>query len=131
MRAHLELLGRLHLVWGGFGLLAGVSLLILAAGAALAPAGADSGLRLGAIIIAAAAVPPFAGGALSLWASGALGRRDRRGRLGALALALPNLFVLPFGTALGIYSYWVLLNDQVRALFEGDSPRRFPAESGQ
>lgn len=120
MRAHLDLLARLHVVWGGFGLLGGVSLLILAAGAALSPAGAGSRLRLGAIIVAAAAAVPLAGGALSLWTGRALARRDPRGRLGALALGLPNLFLLPFGTALGIYSYWVLLNDHVRDMFAGN-----------
>ena len=29
-------------------------------------------------------------------------------------LAVPNLFVLPFGTALGIYALWVLLHDETR-----------------
>jgi len=117
MRAHLDLLARLHLVWGGFGLLGGLSLLILAAGAALAPAEPGSRLRLGAIIIAAAAGVPLAGGAMSLWTGRALARREPRGRLGALALGLPNLFLLPFGTALGIYSYWVLLNNHGRDVF--------------
>jgi hypothetical protein len=122
MRAHLELLGRLYLVWGGLGLLAGVSLSMLAAGAALTPAEAGSGMRVGAVIIAAVAALPLGGGILSLWTGFALRRRDTRGRLGALALGVPNLFVLPFGTALGIYSYWVLLNDQVRELFEQHDP---------
>ena len=106
------------MVWGAFGLLAGVSLLILASGAAAAASG-DPGSRLaiGAIIIALAASLPIAGGALSLWTGRALRRGEPRGRLGALTLGLPNLFVLPFGTALGIYSYWVLLNNQVREMF--------------
>lgn len=120
MRAHLDLLGRLHVVWGGFGVLAGASLLILAAGAALTPGDGASRLRLGAIIIAAAASLPMLGGLLSVWAGRALRRREPRGRLGALVLGLPNLFVLPFGTALGIYSYWVLLNDSVRQMFHHD-----------
>ena len=118
MHAHLDLLGRLYLVWGGFGVLAGVSLAVLAAGAALTPAGPASRLQLGAIIIATVAALPMIGGLLSLWTGRALRRREPRGRLGGLALGLPNLFVLPFGTALGIYSYWVLLNDQVRGMFE-------------
>ena len=29
-----------------------------------------------------------------------------------------NLFVLPFGTALAIYTFWVLLHNDARALFE-------------
>ena len=123
MRAHLDLLGRLFVVWGAFGLLGGVSLLILAAGAALAPTVPGSRLRLGAIIIAAAALLPLAGGALSLWTGRALARREPRGRLGALALGLANVFLLPFGTALGIYSYWVLLNNNVREVFAGTGNR--------
>jgi hypothetical protein len=40
-------------------------------------------------------------------------------------LAVLNLFVLPFGTALAIYTFWVLLHDDARALFEaaGDADR--------
>lgn len=122
MRAHLDLLGRLYVVWGAFGLLAGVALGILAAGAAAASTGVGSRLGIGALIIASAAVLPAAGGVLALWVGRALDRREPRGRLGALALGLPNLFVLPFGTALGVYSYWVLLNNQVREMF-AEAPR--------
>jgi hypothetical protein len=131
MRAHLDLLARLHQVWGGFGLLAGVSLLILAAGAALAPAGPESRLRLGAIVIATVAVLPLAGGAAAFWTGRALRRRQPRGRVAALVLGVLNLFVLPFGTALGIYSYWVLLNNQVRGMFEpaDHTAGRFAASS--
>ena len=38
-----------------------------------------------------------------------------------LALALTNLLVLPFGTALGIYAVWVLLTNEGRHLFETGS----------
>lgn len=117
VRAHLDLLGRLYVVWGAFGVLAGAALALLAAGAAASAGTANSPLGIGAIIIAGAAVLPAAGGALAWWVGRALDRRAPRGRLGALVLGLPNLFVLPFGTALGIYSYWVLLNNQVREMF--------------
>ena len=42
----------------------------------------------------------------------------RRDGLLALGLAVLNLFVLPFGTALAIYAFWVLLHNESRALFE-------------
>ena len=45
-------------------------------------------------------------------------RRQPAGRLVTLALAVPNLFILPFGTALGIYAFWVLLHNEARAQFE-------------
>jgi hypothetical protein len=35
----------------------------------------------------------------------------------ALALAAFNLLLLPLGTALGLYTLWVLLHEQVRAEF--------------
>ena len=35
---------------------------------------------------------------------------------------MPNLFVLPFGTALGIYAFWVLLHDESRRMFV-EAPR--------
>ena len=52
----------------------------------------------------------------------AMRRRRYWARLAGLALAVLNLFFLPFGTALAIYAFWVLLSDQSRRLFE-------PAES--
>jgi membrane-associated protease RseP (regulator of RpoE activity) len=57
-------------------------------------------------------------GAANVWAGNALKRRQPNGRLGTLVLAVPNLFVLPFGTALGIYAFWVLLQNEARAKFE-------------
>jgi len=36
----------------------------------------------------------------------------------SLGLAIGNLILLPFGTALGAYSLWVLLKDEGRGLFE-------------
>ena len=41
----------------------------------------------------------------------ASGRTRRPGAVGV------NLFVLPFGTALAIYTFWVLLHNEARALF--------------
>jgi hypothetical protein len=35
-----------------------------------------------------------------------------------LALALVDLVVLPFGTALGVYALWVLLTNEGRHMFE-------------
>jgi hypothetical protein len=35
-----------------------------------------------------------------------------------MALAVLNLFFLPFGTALAVYSFWVLLADPTRRLFD-------------
>jgi len=47
-----------------------------------------------------------------------LKQRQSTGRILLLALAVTNLLVLPFGTALGIYALWVLLTNEGRRLFE-------------
>ena len=47
----------------------------------------------------------------------AIRKLQPEGRLATLGLAVPNLFVLPFGTALGVYAFWVLLHDETRKMF--------------
>lgn len=120
MRAHLHLLGILQLVWGAIGLLLGVSMILLAMGAIAIGVGSGSD-RMAAGITAAAfatsAVALLLGGGANAWAGRELRRNHPRGRLAVLWLGAVNLFILPFGTALGIYAFWVLLHNRTRAVF--------------
>jgi hypothetical protein len=121
MRSHVKLLGMLQLAWGAMGLLLGGSLLLLAAGAAAIARTAPgdpfaAAFTAGLFVVFAAALG--ASGWANVWAGRGLQQRRAAARLTALVLAVPNLFVLPFGTALSIYAFWVLLNNDVRALFE-------------
>ena len=120
MPVHLALLGRLHVALGAFGVLCGLPLLILAAGTSVAlvdlTIGSEDG-RAGVWILTICGGLLIAGGLALIVAGRALDRRSRAGRLGALALAVPNLAVVPFGTALSVYAFWVLLNDDARAEF--------------
>lgn len=123
MASHVTLLGVLQLVWGWLGLLLGASMLMLALGAVAI--GLDEGPKgLSAIATAAvfgiSALAMLAGGAANAWAGAALRGRRVPGRLATLGLAVPNLFVLPFGTALAVYAFWVLLHEESRRLFLGD-----------
>jgi hypothetical protein len=118
---HVVLLGVLQRVWGAIGILLGVSTLMLAAGAAAigwTTGGDQIAAGLTALAFAVCAAALLVAGAANGWAGGALARREPRGRMGTLALAVPNLFVLPFGTALGIYAFWVLLHNETRLMFE-------------
>jgi hypothetical protein len=120
MRPHLHLLGILQLVWGTIGLLLGMSMLLLAVGAiAIGVASADQRLAAGvtAALFMVFAVALLVGGGVNVWAGAALRRHHPRGRLAVLWLGALNLFVLPFGTALGIYAFWVLLHNETRAAF--------------
>ena len=122
MSSHLHLLSVLQVLWGGIGVLLGVSILMLAAGAAAigwTTAGDEIAAAITAIAFLVCAVLLLAAGGVNAWAGRALRRREPKGRLMTLALAVPNLFVLPFGTALGIYAFWVLLHQEMRSAFEG------------
>jgi hypothetical protein len=119
MRLHIDVLGWLYLVWGGFGLLTGGSLIILAVGARQALVGEAYGpgeqvavgvlLTMGTTLLLAGAACAATGWSLRLTRA--------RARVAALILAVPNLILVPFGTALGIYAFWVLLNNDARRVF--------------
>jgi hypothetical protein len=118
VKPHLRLLGVLQLVWGGIGLLLGLSTLLLAVGA-VAIGVSSAGDRMAAGVTA--------GGAVNAWAGRALRRLEPSGRMAVLWLAVVNLFVLPFGTALGIYAFWVLLHNETRSQFvSGSQPLVVP-----
>ena len=122
MSSHLRLLGILQLTWGAIGLLLGAATLLLAVGA-LAIGLMDTGDRVAAGVTAMTfgifAGALLAGGAANAWAGRALRRREPAGRSAVLWLAVPNFFVLPFGTALSVYAVWVLLHNESRRLFLG------------
>ena len=110
----------LYRIWGIFGVLAGASLAILAVGTEV------SLIRLGSLGMAehaavwmlALAALIFAGGGTFALVVGRGVRLRRAGtRAPALALAGANLLLLPFGTALGVYTFWVLMNDDARRAF--------------
>lgn len=124
MRPHVQLLGLLQLAWGGMGLLLAASLLLLAGGAAaIARTGGDTfTATFTALLFIVFAVALALGGWANAWAGRAIRQHRASGRTGALSLSVVNLFVLPFGTALAIYTFWVLLNNEARALFIDHGP---------
>ena len=65
---------------------------------------------------------------LLLGAALLLRRRTAFGRVLMLALALVDLIVLPFGTALGVYALWALLTNEGRRLFEAPAGPSEPSE---
>ena len=103
-------------------MLVGAAMLILSGGALALLAGPDGeALALAAGLTAAtfATIGIFAllWGGMHTWAAALLRRRSAAGRVLMLALAVINLLILPFGTALGVYGLWVLLTDEGRRLF--------------
>jgi hypothetical protein len=119
MKPHVHLLALLQLAWGAMGLLLAASLLLLAVGAGAIARTADDPwtATVTALLFVVFAAALALGGWANAWAGRAIRQHRAAGRTGALGLSVMNLFVLPFGTALAIYTFWVLLHNEARALF--------------
>ena len=122
---HIEFLGVLHLLWAAFNAVIGVAMgcfaasaLLLARSAGGARPAADLAAGLTAAGFALVAVTALLWAAVHAWCGRGLRRRDRWARLVALVLALLNLLLLPFGTLLAVYAFWLLLQEEVRGRFE-------------
>ena len=125
MKRHVEFLSTLFQVWGAIFVLVAVAGFALAAGAAAIATssgavrfGSEMAARLTAVSIALIAVIALVWGALHVVVGRGLGRHRPSARLMSLGLAVGNLILFPFGTALGGYACWVLLKDEGRSLFE-------------
>ena len=124
MKRHADFLGLLYLAWGAIFALVGLAGLALAGGAlAIArsggPVSVGSEFAAGftALTLGLIASLALLFGLLHLWIGAAMRRFHGWARLLALGLAIINLVLFPFGTALGAYAAWVLLNEEGRALY--------------
>lgn len=120
--SHVDLVGVLFIIWGSLTALIGVSTLALAVGAgALVASAGDSRSQMAVGLTAAAfamlAVIAMLWGGAHVIVGVPLRRRRRWSRLPALMLGSLDLLLLPYGTALGCYALWTLLNDEGRRLF--------------
>jgi hypothetical protein len=122
MDKHVDLVGLLYLLAGAVSILVAAATFVLGLGALSIASwggpGVAASVTAAAFIVIAVLLAGWA--AVNAW----VGRELRRGcrpnaRLAAFALAILHLFVLPFGTALGVYSLWVLLHPETRLRFEG------------
>lgn len=134
MNRHVDLVGVLYVVWGGTNLLLSLSLLSIGVAAAAIGAGAgtgEPGETLTAGLLAAAfftlSAAGFLFGGAHVWVGTRLRRFREWARTFAIVFALVNLLLPPFGTALGVYALWALLNRGSRPLFHS-GPR--PAVNG-
>jgi hypothetical protein len=124
VKRHADFLGLLYVAWGAIFALVGVAGLALTAGAlAIARGsgpvrvGSDLAAGLTALTLGIVAGLALLWGVLHVWLGAALRRYRPWARLIGLGLAVINLVLFPFGTALGAYACWVLLNDEGRRLY--------------
>ena len=125
MSAHVDFVGILFIIWGLLTALVGLSTLALGVGAVALIASAShggGGGQVAAGLTAAAfttlALIAIAWGAAHVAVGVPVRRRKPFARLVALMLGSVDLLLLPYGTALGIYALWVLLNEDGKKMFQ-------------
>jgi hypothetical protein len=121
MPSHVAFVAILFVVWGALTAIVGLSTLALGVGAVSLATSANSGAHVAASLTAGMfitlAVIAMLWGAGHIFIGLPLLRRRPGARLFAIAAASIDLILLPFGTPLGIYALWVLLNERGKALF--------------
>ena len=130
MPSHVDFVGVLFIVWGLLTTLIGLSTLALGAAAAalMTSAARDSGgsglaAGLTAAVFTTLAILAIIWGSAHVVVGVPLRRRRPWARMLALMLGSVDLLLLPYGTALGIYSLWVLLSEHGKAVFNDIADR--------
>jgi len=122
MESHIKILGILHVILGGLGVLAAIAILFLFGGLAslvgIADQTGESAIAIPilggiggflAIVLLVFALPGLIGGigllSMAPWS-----------RVFMIVISALHLIHVPFGTALGIYGLWVLTRPETEAL---------------
>ena len=125
MSSHIDFVGILFIIWGVLTALVGLSTLALGVAAVSLITSATrggSGGQFAASLTAAAftalAIIAIIWGTAHVAVGVPLRRRKSSARLLALMLGSVDLVLLPYGTALGVYALWALLNEEGKKLFQ-------------
>ncbi|MBN1895806.1 hypothetical protein JW906_15055 [bacterium] len=121
MKRHVTLLGILYIASNIVGLGAGILIFTILSSAGLLSGDEEVMAILNIIgtVMAWAFIIMTLPGILCGWG---LLKMKPWARLFGLILGVINLFNIPFGTALGIYSLWVLLKEETVRLFDDTKP---------
>ena len=118
MDRHISILGMLFVIYHALGLLAGLGLFALLSGIGLFSGDVQAagiltiiGTGLGLFLVVVS-LPGFIAGIGLL-------QRKSWSRILALIVGFLNLFNVPIGTALGVYTIWVLMNPESERLLSG------------
>ena len=120
MEKHVTIVAVLRIAFGALGILAAIIILLAVVGGGLISGDSDA-MRVTAIVgpsialvLVLVSLPGIIGGVGLLkykpWA-----------RILVIILAILDLFNIPIGTALGIYTLWVLFQDETAQLFAAGS----------
>jgi hypothetical protein len=129
MAQHVKILGVLHVIFGGLGVLAAITVLLIFGGISAVVGLSDhSSDSLTAIPILSAIggfvfILVMALSLPGLIIGIGLIKFRPWARMAAIILSAFDLLSIPFGTALGVYGLWVLLNRETEQMFAPPSMR--------
>ena len=120
MRTHVMILGWLQIALGVVDLLMALAIfgVIASAGLLAGFAGEPMFPIIGGVIASAFAFVVVVTGVPNLLAGIGLLAHKKWARILALVLGVLNVFKFPWGTALAVYTFWVLLHGETQRLFE-------------
>jgi len=119
MKKHIEVLGILHIVYHSMGLLGALAVLtVIGAGGLISGEQMVIAITLTVALIISSIILLFSLPGII----GGIGLLKMRpwGRILTLVMGFLALPGIPFGTALGIYTIWALMNDETIKLFEAE-----------
>ena len=130
MKEHVTILGAFYIAYYVQGVLAAIVVLLAVGGGGLLSGDPT------AIAVTSTVASVMATFLLALSAPGIIGgigllKRKPWARILALILACLNLFVLPFGTILGIYAIWVLAKEETAGLFNAKAISQIPKDEAK
>jgi len=117
VQGHIHLLGILWLAISAFNAIGGVILYIIA-NTLFGPEGRTGAPAFLHPLLSVVAIMILAKSALGFIAGWGLLQRQPWARIVALVLAFISLFNVPFGTAIGVYTMWVLMPGQSEQEYE-------------
>jgi hypothetical protein len=118
MKAQIELVGILHIVYSGIGILLAIACFVLLSGIGWVSGDATA---MGVLSVIGVVIALFLGvvSIPGIIAGIGLLKLKPWARILAIIVSCLDLFNIPFGTALGVYTFYVLMNSEVIQLLSG------------
>jgi hypothetical protein len=117
MEQHITILGVLHIAYGALGVLIAMIVFIAVVGGGMLSGDADA-IAITSLVGTTVATFLFLPCLPGLIGGIGVLKQRQWARITLLVVGFINLLIVPFGTILGIYTIWVLMNIEVKELFD-------------
>jgi hypothetical protein len=116
MEQHITILGVLHIAWGALGAMVAMIVFVAVVGGGMLSGDSDAiavTSLVGTTVATFLFLPCLPGiiGGIGIF------KHRQWARILLLVVGFVNLLIVPFGTILGIYTIWVLMNIEVKDMF--------------